>query len=309
MARTTIPYVHGDVSSLSKSLRSTLAEYGISDIKQSHMLNALAKGAGARNFQSYRAQNLTNRSGEVLIALSAARNTLRELYERDASGEIQDRRHTTTNCLLFGLNVEIDLGAASVEIVLRARAGGQFTADSEPDETIIEDKALRALADSLATTPIDFHESQSVAVDLEARTTSALRGNGRATCLQRVSAAQFAALCKSAAEVHASTKACEDCVEYLREVAEEPERASREATPVRQALSYLEDIVECSGQPFMYAWNQEKISGIQHIVSAWMRRQPITEQDRRYVFDNLFVFNSPTAWHRRLKRTWPSRPE
>lgn len=309
MAQTLVPFSHENTSELAKSLRKTLADDGHSGIKQTQMLRALAKSSGARNFQAYRKKPRSNDDSVHLIALTTVEPSIGELFGRNDEGQLEDRRHQRVQRLIYGLNAQIDLGKSKAEVVLRVEAPGQFDSDYEPDEGLIEDKTLEALSEAITHPLVDLHQRIELTIDLDSRTTASLRGHGPATRIARLPHSVMRQLWENAAQVNASTQECEDCVAFLDEIAEEPEKASRDAVSVRRALNYLQDIVDCSGQPFMYSWNSEKISGICDIVGRWVDGATVDEMERRYVFDNLFVFNSPNAWVRRPQARWRSDDE
>lgn len=304
MAQSPIPFSHENTSELAKALRRNLSERGHGDIKQTEMLHALANSAGARNFQSYRARSKSTVGGTTLVALRSVMPSIRELFGRDSMGQIEDRRHQRVNRLIYGLNATIDPGECAVDVVLRIEAAGDFDGDYEPDEDLISAKGLEALASRLEDPNVDLHERIELIVDLDTRVEGALIGNGQAARIARIPTARAPQLLASAAEARASTRECEACVDFLKSLAEAPERAARDRDQTRRALAYMRDIVNCSGEPFMYSWNDEKISGIRHIVGRWINGNGFEEGDRRYVFQNLFVFNAPKAWVRRPRLRW-----
>ncbi len=307
MAQTLIPFSHENTSELSKSLRRSLADCGHPGIKQTQMLGALARSSGARNFQAYRQKPSTDTDSVHLVALSTVMPSIGELIGSDDQGQHEDRRHQSVRRLIYGLNAKIDLGRSRVEVVLRVESPGQFDSDYEPDESLIEDKALEALAKAIAEPSVDLHQRVELAIDLESHCSNALRANGSAMRIIRLPYSAMSRLWAAAEEINANTRECEDCVAFLTGISEDPARVLQDSVRVRRAIDYLRDIVDCSGQPFMYSWNNEKIGAMHAMVEGWINGAAVEEAERRYVFDNLFVFNPPDAWVRRPQVRW--RPE
>ena len=298
--RTAIPFIHRDISSLAKSLRSGLeAKNTTAALKHTEMLNLLAQSRGFRNFAAYKASALEESvSNDRLVALEVLPTTVTEIYSRGADGDILDRRHQQVDQIQFSMNVHIDVGHASTDVVVHAIGLGvswSFPPEYQPDEGRIVKSALKVLGDILTSGPVDLFGVHKVEVIASKMGDEDDHSYDNQVELVHLTPSQYAVLDEAVAQTNSATKQTKKVIQWLLEVARAPERARQNATVTRQALDYLLAIVECSGNRFMDSWNREKSQGIYDVMTDWSNGR-VNDRHDDYAFRNLYSFAAPTSW-------------
>ncbi len=301
MNRNTVSFEHPDISGLAKYLRKELFQNVAESPRHTEVLNVLSRSRGHRNFQSYKQVGYQTNSRDQLAAINVVNSSIQETFLTDGAGEIIDRRHAdSVDRIQFAMNVTIELGHVRADAVLRAIGKGHaWTFDSEyvPDEDRVAESTLAALGVQLMDSPASLFGIHSVEIPLSKSGNTGPEKFGQGSKVLRLNGVQFAMLERLICEVNAATTVCEAVVDWLQSVAQAPDSIlEKERKVLRDAANYLDAVVEVSGEPAMYSWNREKMAGIRHALEAWADGERSTEYDRKYVFDNLYVFSAPRAW-------------
>ncbi len=301
MSRDVIPYNHPDISSLSKSLRKSFAHYG-SKIKQSEMLNVLSKAIGAQNYQAFRSYQPLLQGDSRFIDLSIAQSSTQEHFVRDAEGNWLDRSKDVVNRVMFSMIVTLDIGPIKARVLVFASADGSFDADYKPDYELIQSRVLSKFGEQIADQTIDLHNQIDLSIDLENRgSTKSLVGSSH---LIKVSIPQFAKIHSHCIEINASIDASADCLKYLSSLAKEPESVRSQEKQTIEALEFIAEIVDCSGELHLYAWYREKFSLIKRFFRNCVENKSIDEIEHQLVKTSLYVFSAPRVWRRRPEKQW-----
>ncbi|MCO6414060.1 MAG: hypothetical protein J5I92_15080 [Thiogranum sp.] len=263
------------------------------------MLNLLAQSRGYRNFPAYQASVPEEQvSKDRLVALEVRPTTVTEICSRDADGNILDRRHQQVEQIQFSMNVRIDIGHASTEVVVHAiglGASWSFPPEYRPDERRIVKSALLAFGDTLTSGPVDLfrvHEVEVIASKVGVEDDNSYDNQVEVVHL---TPSQFAVLDEAVAQTNSATTQSKKVIQLLREIARGPDWARQNVTVTRQALDYLLAIVECSGNRFMDSWNREKSKGIYDVMMDWTNGR-VNDRHDDYAFRNLYSFAAPISW-------------
>lgn len=328
--QTRVPFASPDIKKLARFIRTHLHDSHEVEVKQTQMLDLLARSQGYRNFAALKACTLSassveppqeQRSGvtaasttdlkqsvstqQRLLKLRLHNTGFRETFIKGSEGEWIDRREVeVVDQLAYSMNVRIEAGDLQAEVILHVDANpldGRFSSDLKVDEDLVKMKSLDALSEHLKTTvgSFDFFGPVNVAISLgnADNATSDSPSSAIHEIEQNVPKPVFDEVSKAITFINIATENCESVVTRLKALTRPLGRqlSGAERQWLDHVSNYLQQLPDLSGQPFMFSWNREKLTGVRHAIERWQSGEWSNED--QWVLQDLSVFQPPRAWY------------
>jgi hypothetical protein len=291
-----IPFHHNDVSALAKSLRGALSSANIGSLKHTDVLNILAKSKGFSNFQAYKASE-SSASIQHMIVLKAVPSSFSQLSEQVQQDKTFDHQSQRVQSLLFRLNVSIELGHRSADVVIHALARGHnwsFEPDYVPSKERVWQESMSELTKQLQNNELRPFFRNYVNIGLPKIATADESYHGGFMQDVVLNAAQFATVGRVVDQIKQATTECQSVVDWLRDIARSPDDTQQHKAAVSLAFDYIDAVAGVSGDSYLNSWSVVKMASIRYYLTQWSSGNGSNSHAKE--FQELFPFKAPTAW-------------
>jgi hypothetical protein len=323
MTREKHPFSHEDISLLAKSLKKQLSDR---DQLPGHLelLNMLARATGKSNYQSWLASraleagvdSVENSSStliqqrqhevEIVFRISQDRIAAKEVFERDDSGRVRDRRHEPVSRVLALFDVSLMIEGAPESVArFRASAKPSLLPDGEEPERWFLPFLPRALANLVATAPnrLSIFGSVDLPLDdvIELGPASPLVGHSTEVpvAVARLQRDRLAHECLQADQCTQGFRQVKELLWEIFGVSSPRLAVQTYRTPMSQIAKYLRDYLEAEGDMFMGAWNEEKVGRAARLLErAVTKPRAVTKNDWKWARQDIYVASPPNHWER-----------
>lgn len=322
MTRERHPYLHEDISLLAKSLRKQLANR---DQPPGHLefLNMLARAAGQENYQSWLAIQMPDTNTSNAENAQSARAQLlqddaeivfricrdgphREVFARDSSGRVLDRRHESVPRVLAHFDVGLRIAGAPEGVVrFRASAKTDLLPPGEQPERWLLPYLPRAIERLVATLPGRISIFGTLDLPLDAAIAEGLAlPISEYTKDVTVSVAtshrdRLANECEHAEKCSQGFLAIKDLLWEIFGIPSPSSAAQSHRTPMAEIAQYLRDYLAAEGDMFMGAWNEEKIGRAARLLQrAAANPRTVNKNDWKWARQDVYVATPPKHWDR-----------